>query len=198
MITTYSIGKHLVSCIPYPLLFLAIWFSFIAKAGLIYSTQQIASGQNPTFSAAWNYCTAIIKRVSLYLVSIPLLYFSVFTVQIFKWSKITGLEAWFVGMELTYFLIALFTMSMCTAVIHNLAVRSALWTGLLIVVRNFPQVIALNSIYILLHVLVVGDAGNATFGFLVLVPFTVTMTLAYQMFIDRVSYPALSNAPDTA
>jgi hypothetical protein len=156
------------------------------------------SGQNPSFSATWNFCTGKIKRVGLYFVSFPLLFFSVFTLQIFSWSKITGLGAWFVGIELTYFLISLFTMSICTVVIHNLAVRPALWTGLLIVVSNFPQVIALNSIYILLHLLVVGAAGNATFGFLVLVPFTVTMALAYQMFIDRVSYPALSNTQNAA
>jgi hypothetical protein len=31
MVTTYSVGKHPASCIPYPLLFLAICFSFLGS-----------------------------------------------------------------------------------------------------------------------------------------------------------------------
>ena len=101
-------------------------------------------------------------------------------------------------MQLTYFLISILTMSMCTVVIHDLTARPALWTGFLIVVRNFPQIIVLNSIYIVLHLLFVGAVENAHFGFLVLVPFTVTMTLAYQLFIEKVSDPTLSNVQNTA
>jgi hypothetical protein len=197
-VTTYSIGKHPVACIPYPLLLLAICFSFMAKAGLIYSTKKIISGQNITFSATWDFCKAKMKNVGLYFVSFPLLFVSVFTLQIFAWSKITGWGAWFVGMQLIYFLISLLTMSMCTVVIHDLTARPALWTGFLIVVSNFPQIMVLNSIYIVLHLLVVGAVENAHFGFLVLVPFTVIMTLAYQLFIEKVSYPALSNVQNTA
>jgi len=197
-VTIYSIGKHPVACIPYPLLLLAISFSFIAKAGLIFSTKQVVSGQSATFSTTWDFCTAKMKSVGLYFVSFPLLFVSVFTLRIFAWSKVTGLGAWFVGMQVTYFFISLLTMSMCTVVIHNLTARPALWTGFLIVVSNFPQLIALNSIYIVLHLLVVGAIENAYFGFLVLVPSTVTMTLAYQLFIARVSYPTLSNAQNTA
>jgi hypothetical protein len=197
-VTVYSIGKQPVACIPYPLLLLAISFSFIAKTGLIFSTKQIASFQHITFSATWNFCTAKMKSLGLYFVSFPLLFVSVFTLQIFAWSKVTGLSGWFVGMQLIYFLISLLTMSMCTVVIHDLTARHALWTGFLIVVRNFPQLITLNSIYIVLHILVVGAIENAYFGFLVLVPFTVTITLAYQLFVEKVSYPALSNVQNTA
>jgi hypothetical protein len=197
-VTIYSIGKHPVACIPYPLLLLAICFSFIAKAGLIYSTERIISGQSIPFSATWNFCTAKLRNAGLYFVSLPLLLVSVFTLRIFAWSKVTGLSGWFIGMQLAYFFISLLIMSMCTVVIHNLGARPALWTGFLIVISNFPQVLVLNSIYILFHLLVVGVIENAYFGFLVLVPFIVTMTLAYRLFIAKVPYPALSNAQNTA
>jgi hypothetical protein len=197
-VTTYSIGKHPVSCIPYPLLFIAICLSFIAKAGLIYSTKYSVTGQNPTFSAVWAFCTAKAKSVSLYFVSFPLLFFSVFTLQIFAWSKISGLLTWLVGMQVTYFLLSLFTMSMCTVVLPTLTTGPALRSGLLIILSNFPRLIVLNSIYIVLHLLVVGAVENANFGFFVLVPFTVTTALAYQMLIERASYSALSNTQNTA
>jgi len=198
-ISIYSIGKHPVSCIPYPLVLIAIYFSSIAVCGLIYSANQIASNQTSTFSEAWEFCKTKVKRVFwFYFLSIPLVMFSVFIPELVRLSEISALITWFVGILATFFLNSLFTLSICTIAINNLESGLALWTGLLIVFNNFPHVMVLNGIYLILQILIMGATGNTFFGIIVVVPLTVTMTLAYRVFITKTSYPALSNIQPTA
>jgi hypothetical protein len=160
----------------------------------------MASYQMSTFSEVWEFCKTKVKRVFwLYFLSIPLVMFSVFIPELVRLSEISALLAWFVGMLATFFLNAVITLSICTIVINNLEESGlALWTGLRIVFNNFLHVMFLSSIYLFLQILIMGALGNTFFGILVIVPFTVTMTLAYQVFIAKASYPALSNIQPTA
>ena len=198
-ISIYSIGKHPVSCIPYPLVLIAIYFSSMAVCGLIYSANQMVSNQTSTFSEAWEFCKTKVKRVFwLYFLSIPLVMFSLFIPELVRLSDISALLTWVVGMLAIFFLNSLFTLSICTIAINNLESGLALWTGLLIVFNNFLHVMVLSGIYLILQILIMSALGNTFFGIVVVVPFTVTMTLAYRVFIAKASYPALSNIQPTA
>ncbi len=198
-VSIYSIGKHPLSCIPYPLVLIAIYFSAIAICGLIYLTHWIASQEHPTFAEAWHFSKAKVKRVFwLYFLSIPVVMFSVFIPATVRLSEISTLLTWFVCILATFFLDSLLILSVCTIVINNLESGLALWTGLHIVFNNFLHVMILNGIYLILQVLIMSAFGNTFFGTVVVVPFTVTMTLAYRVFIAKVSYPALSNVQPAA
>jgi len=124
--------------------------------------------------------------------------FSVFIPELVRLSEISALLTWFVGILAMFFLNSLITLSICTIVINNLESGLALWTGLQIVFNNFLHVMVLSGIYLLLQILIMGALGNTFFGIIVVVPFTVTMTLAYEIFIAKASYPALSNIQLTA
>src|SRR5215208_4734353 len=101
----YSIRKQPIYCIPYPLLLLGIYFSLVAKAGLIYLTIQVVSNQIPTLSEVWNFCKTKLKGfVSFYYISIPLLIFSAFIVEIVRRSEIHPSLAWLIGMLATFLL----------------------------------------------------------------------------------------------
>jgi hypothetical protein len=198
-VSIYSIGKHPVSCIPYPLVVVAIYFSSIAICGLIYSTHWIVSEEHPIFAEAWHFSKTKVRRVFwLYFLSIPLVMFSTFLPALVNWSEISALLAWFVYILATFFLNSLLILSICTIVINNLDSGLALWTGLQIMFNNFLHVIVLSGIYLILQILIMGVLENTFFGIVVVVPFTVTMTLAYRVFIAKDSYPALSNIQSTA
>ena len=98
----------------------------------------------------------------------------------------------------SFFVTAFFMLCVCTVVINNLESGMALLTGFLIVINNFGHVLVLNSVYLMLQILIMGALGNILFGIVVIVPFTVTMTLAYQVFVVKDSYFALSNIQPTA
>ena len=198
-VSIYSIGNPPVPRIAYPLFFLSLYFSFVAKCSLIYSTNQIVSEQKPTYSEVWGFGKTKLRRIlGLYFLSIPLVMFSVLIVTIVTLSEISTLLTWFVDLLVTFFLSSLFTLSICTIVIHNLEAGLALWTGLSIAVNNIIHVVVLNSIFLILSLVVNLAIGNGLFGMFFIVPLTVTMTLAYRGFIVKGSYPALSNIQPTA
>lgn len=193
-VTIYSIGKHPISCIPYPLVLIAIYFSAFAACGLIYSTHWIASQEPPTIAEAWHFSKTKVKRVFwLCFLSISLIMFSAFIPALVRWAEISALLAWFVYILATFFLNSLFSLSICTIVINNLESGLALWTGLRMVFNNILPLVVLNFVYLILQILIMEATGNTFFGIVVVVPLTVTMTLAYRAFIAKVSYPALSN-----
>jgi hypothetical protein len=196
----YSIGKPPVSCFAYPLLFVSLYVSFVARCSLIYSANQILSEQKPSYSEAWGFSkTKLRSIVGLYFLSVPIVIFSVFIVTIVALSEISASLTWVVDLFVTsFFLGSLFTLSICTIVIHNLEAGLALWTGLLILFNNFFHVIVLNSIFLILQIALNLLIGNALPGIFLLIPFSVTMTVAYRAFIAKGSYPALSNIQPTA
>src|SRR6266511_1064840 len=117
----YSIGKPPIPCIAYPLFFISLYFSFVAKSSLIYSTNQIVSEQKPTYSEVWGFGKTKIRRIlGLYFLSIPLVMFSVFIVAIVAMSEISTSLTWFMDVLVTLLLGSVFTLSICTIVIHNL------------------------------------------------------------------------------
>lgn len=195
----YSIGKPPVPCIAYPLFFISLYFLLLAKCSLVYSTNQVLSEQKPTYSEVWGFCKTKVRRIAgLYFLSIPLVMFAVFVVEIVLMSEISALLTGFVGLLVTFFLTSFFTLSICTIVIHNLEAGLALWTGLSIAVNNFFHVVILNSIFLILQIALNLSIGNGLFGIFFIIPLTVTMTLAYRGFIAKGSYPALSNIQPTA
>jgi len=198
-VSIYSIGERPVQCTAYPILLISIYLSLVAKAGLIYSADKISSQQTLTFSEAWHFCTTRVKRfVGFYFISIPLLIFSIFIVEIVMLSEISTSLTELVGMLIDFFLTSVIILGLCTITLHKLETGPALWAGLSIVFNNFLQVLILNVIFLILEVLLIIAAGNTFFGLLVSVPFTVTMTLAYRVFITKASYPGLSNMQTTA
>jgi hypothetical protein len=198
-VSIYSIGEHPASCIPYPLVLVAVYFSLLAKVGLTYSVNRIMSNQILTFSEAWNFCKTKLKEViGLYFIGILLIVLSVFIAKIVVAGKINVSLALFIGLLLDSFLNAWLTLSICTIVISNLEAGPGLWTGLLIVLHNFLHVIVLSSIFLILQIVLNWSIGNALPGIFLLVPLTVTMILAYRVFITKSSYPALSNIQPTA
>ena len=198
-VSIYSIGKHPVSCIPYPLVLIAIYLSLVAKAGLIYSANQVMSNQTPTFSEAWGFCKTKVKKIlGLYFVSIPLIMFTVFIPELIKMSEISAVLAGFTEMIATFFLSSLFTLSICAITINNLDSALALWIGLVIVFKNFLQVMVVSGIYLILQIFIMGAFGNTFFGILVFAPFTVTLALAYRAFVAKNSYPAIEISQPTA
>jgi len=198
--SVYSVGKPPVPFIAYPLLLISLYVSFVAKCSLIYSANQILSEQNPTYSEAWGFSKTKLKRIAwLYFLSIPLVIFSVFIVAIVALSEINASLTWAVDLFVTsFFLGSLFTLSICTIVIHNLEAGLALWTGLSIIFNNFLQVIVLNSIFLILQFVLNLLIGNALPGIFLIAPLTVTMSVAYRVFIAKGSYPALSNIQPAA
>jgi len=198
-VSVYSIGKHPISCIPYPLVLIAVYFSFLAKAGLIYSANQVVSNQSPTFSEVWDFCKKKAKIfIGLYFISIIWIILSFALVEIVVLNKFALILAMLAGVLIDFFFYSLLTIGICAIVINHLEVKPALWTGLLMVFRNFSHLAILGSILLVLQILLNLIAGNAILGLLLLVPFTVTMALAYQVFITKGSYPALSNIQPTA
>jgi len=198
-ISKYSIEKDSASCISYLLLVVTLYFSFLAECGLIYSVNQILSDQNPTFSEVWGFCkTKIRSMIGFFFYSFPLIMFIVFIVELFSLSQINASLTFFVGMFATFFLNSLFTIFICTIAINNLQAGPALWTGLLIVFNNFFHIIVLNCIFLVIQIFLNWSTKTTLFGILLNVPLTVTMTLAYKVFITKVSYPALSDVQPTA
>jgi hypothetical protein len=195
----YSIRNPPVPGIAYPLFCFSLYFSFVAKGSLIFTTHQIMSEQTPTYSEAWEFSKSKPGRILwLYFLSIPLVMFAVFLIGIVLFSEISTSLTWFMDVLVTLLLSAVFTLSICTIVIHNLEAGLALWTGLSIIVKNFFDVVILNSIFLVLELAVNIAVGNSLLGMFFVVPLTVTMTLAYRGFIAKGSYPALSNIPPTA
>ena len=175
----YSIRNPPVPCIAYPLFFISLYFSFVAKCSLIYTANQILSEQKATYSEVWIFCKTKLRRIAgLYFLSIPLVMFSVFIVAIAALSEITPSLTWVVELLVTFF-------SICTIVIHHLEAGLALWTGLLIVVNNVFHVVILNSIFLILQIALNLSIRNGLFGIFFIVPVTVTMTLAYRVFIAK-------------
>jgi hypothetical protein len=198
-VSIYSIGQPPVPGIAYPLFFIFLYFSFVAKCSLIYTTNQILSDQKPTFSEAWGFSKSKMRRILwLYFLSIPFVMFAVFLVGIVLLSEINTSLTWFMDVLVTLLLGSVFALSICTIVIHDLEAGLALWTGLLIVANNFFHVVVLNSIFFALQLVVNIAVGNGLLGVFFVVPLTVTMTLAYRVFITKGSYPALSNIQPTA
>jgi len=198
-VSIYSIWNPPVPRIAYPLFFISLYFSFVAKCSLIYSTNQIVSEQKPTYFEAWEFSKTKWRRILwLYFLSIPLVMFAVFLVGIVLLSEISTPLTWVMDMLVTLLLGSVFTLSICTIVIHNLEAGLALWTGLSIIVNNFFHVVILNSVFLILQLAVNIAVGNGLLGIFVVVPLTVTMTLAYLVFITKGSYPALSNIQPTA
>jgi hypothetical protein len=195
----YSIGNPPVPCIAYPLFFISFYFSFVANCSLIYSANQIVSEQKPTYSEAWRFSKTKLRRILwLYFLSIPLVIFAIFLVGIVLLSEISTSLTWLMDVLVTLLLGSVFTLSICTIVSHNLEAGLALWTGLSIVVNNFFHIVILNSIFLILRLAVNIAVGNSLLGVFFIVPLTVTMTLAYRVFITKGSYPALSNIQPTA
>jgi len=198
-VSMYSIGKNPLSCIPYPLVLVTIYFSSLAICSLIYLTHWTVSEEHPTFAEAWHFGKTKVKRVFwLYFLSIPLVMISVFIPELVRLSEISVLLTSFVGILATFFLNSWLILSICTIVINNLESGLALWTGLQIVFNNFLAVMVLSGIYLILQILIMGALGNTFFGIVVVIPLTVTITLAYRVFIAKGSYPALSNIQPTA
>jgi hypothetical protein len=197
--SVFSIGNPPVPWMAYPCFPISLYFSFVAKCSLIYSTNQILSKHRPTSSEVWDFCKTKLGRIAgLYFLSIPLVMFSVFIVGIVLWSEISTVLTWSVDILVTFFLSTVLTLSICTIVIHNLEAGLALWTGLSIVVNNFIHVVALNGIFLLLQLLLYWSIGNAIFETVLLIPLTVIMTVAYRVFVAKGSYPALSNIQPAA
>ncbi len=198
--SVYSIGKPPVPFIAYPLFFISLYISFVAKCSLIYSANQILSEQKPTYAEAWEFSKTKLGRIAwLYFLSIPLVMFSAFIVVLIALSEISTSLTWVVDLFISsFFLGSLFTFSICTIVIHNLEAGLALWTGLSIAVNNFFQIVVLNSIFLILQIGLNLLVGNALPGIFLIAPITVTMTAAYRAFIAKGSYPALSNIQPTA
>jgi hypothetical protein len=198
-VSKYSIEKHPTSLILYLLLLIALYFSFLAEASLIYSTNQLFSKQNPTFSEVWDFCKARGKRiVGFYFVSFPLVMFILFIPELVKMSEISTSLTRIVGTLAFFILTSLLTLGICTIVINNLGAGMALWTGLLMVFNNLLHVIVLNSFFLVLEMFLVWLMKTTLFEMFLYVPLTVTMTLAYRIFIAKASYPALSNIQPTA
>jgi hypothetical protein len=197
--SAYSIGRHPISCIPYPLVLIAVYVSLLAKAGLVYSTYQTLTKQNSSFSEAWDFCkTKVNGVIGFYFINIALITASVLVGETISLSQINISLAWLIGLLLASFLNAWFTISICTMASNNLQSRPALQTGFLIVLNNIFHLIVLNSILIVFQVLLNFSTGTAVLGIFLIVPFTVVMTLAYREFVTRDSYPALSNLQSTA
>ncbi len=198
--SVYSIGKPPVPCIAYPLFFISLYVSFVAKCSLIYSANQILSEQKPTYAEAWGFSKTKLRRIAwLYFLSIPLLMLSGLIVMMVALSEISIVLTWVVDLVITsFFLGSLFTFSICTIVIYNLEAGLALWTGLAIVGNNFFHVVVLNSIFLILQIGLNLLVGNTLPGIFLIAPLTVTMTVAYRAFIAKGSYPALSNIQPTA
>ena len=198
-VSIYSIGKHPIYCIPYPVLLLGIYFSLFAKAVIIYSTIQAVSRQTPTFSEVWHFCKAKMNGfVGFYLISIPLLIFSALIFDVVTWVGINPPFTWVIGVLVSFFLTSLITVSICIMTLHNLEARSALWMGIQIVFKNFLHLIVLNGIFLILAILLMGSTGNVFLELSVSVPLTISLALVYQVFITKGSYPALSNIHPTA
>lgn len=198
-VSVYSIGNRPDYWFPYPLMLIAVFLSFLAKVGLIYSTNQMVSDQTPTFSEVWDFCKSRVKPIfGLYFVNIPLIMFSVLLVTVVVLSVPSVSLTFLVGILLDFLFNAVFTISICTIVINNLEAGPSLWTGVLIVINNFFHVIALSSVYFILQILLSQTLGIGLLGIFLIVPLTVTMTLAYRVFVTKDSYPALSNLQSTA
>jgi len=196
----YSIRNSPVSCIAYPLYFVSLYVLFVAQCSLIYSANLLLSEQQPTYSETWEFSKTKLRTIVwLYFLSIPLFIFSEFIVKIVALSEISPPLTWFVDLfVMAFFLSSLFTLSICTIVIHNLEAGLALWTGLSILVNNFFHMVVLNSIFLIIQIGLNMLIGNVLPGIFLLIPFTVTMTVAYRAFIAKGSYPALSNIQPTA
>jgi hypothetical protein len=183
----------------YFVFFAFLYLVYISKCSLIYAANQILSEQNPTFSDAWNFSKTKLKTIGgLYFLSIPLVMFAVLIVALFAWSGLDPVVAQFVNLVVTSFLTSLFTLSICTIVIHNLDSAIALWTGLLIVFNNFFPVVILNGIFLFIEVGVSFLTGNVFLSIFLYIPLTVTMTVVYRALIAKGSYPSLSNTQFTA
>ena len=190
-----SIENQDATCIRYPLLLFAIYVSLVSKAGLIYSTNQISMGQIPTFSDVWIFCrTKLFRILRLYFISIPLVMFAVFIPELVKMSEISSLLTFFVALLVSIFLTSLYTLGICAVVNNDLGAEMALWIGLQLVFNKFLHVLVISGIYFILQLVLVVATGNMFIRVIVLVPFTVTMTLAYRVFTTKDSYPVLSNA----
>jgi hypothetical protein len=166
---------------------------------LIYATNQILSEGNPTFSEVWNFSKTKLRKIGgIYFLSIPLLMFTGLIVWMVIWSGANNVLAWSVDMLVTGFLSSLFTLSICAIVIHNLDSAMALWTGLSIVFNNFFPLLVLNGIFLFIQIGLSLLLGNALLSIFLLVPLTVTMTVAYRVLITKGSYPALSDIQPAA
>ena len=176
-----------------------LYVAYVSKCGLIYSTNQILSEQSPTFSDAWNFSKTKLKTIGgLYFLSIPLVMFAILIVVLFAWSGLDPVLARFVNLVVTSFLTSLFTLSICSIVIHKLDSAIALWTGFLIVFNNFFPVVMLNGIFLFIEVGLSLLTGNVFLSIFLYIPLTVTMTVVYRTLITKGSYPSLSNTQFTA
>jgi hypothetical protein len=197
-ISTSLIGKS-QTCYPFVLPLVAIYFLLISKVGLIYSSNQLFSNQALTLSEAWEFSKTKLKRLLyFYFLTIPVVMFTVFIPVLVSLSEISNTLTWLVETFANLFLASLFTLSICTITIHNLESGSALWTGFAIVFNNFIHVIAINIVFLALQMFIIWITGNSIICLVIFIPFTVTMTLAYQEFITKNFYPALSNSQNTA
>jgi hypothetical protein len=195
-----SVGKFLLPWPAYPLFFIALYVSFVARCGLIYAANAVFSERKPTFSEVWNFNrTKFVRIAGLFFLSIPLLMFSGLIVTMVSLSEISSALTGFVNLFVNYFFLgSLFALSICAIVVHNLDAGRALWIGLLLVFKNIVPVIVLNSIFLVLHIVLHLLIGNILSTAFLVVPLTVTMTLVYRVLIAKDSYAALLNIQPTA
>src|SRR5690349_8730185 len=143
-VSIYSIASPPVPRIAYPLFLISLYFSFVAKCSLIYSTHQIVSEHKPTYSEAWEFSETKWKRILwLYFLSVPLVMFAIFLVGTLLLSEISTSLTWVMDVLVTLLLGSVFTLSICPMVTHNLEAGLALWTGVSIVMNNFLHVVML-------------------------------------------------------
>jgi hypothetical protein len=184
---------------PYPFVLIALYLSFFAKCGLIYATNQFASKENTTFSAVWGFCKTKIKSIlGFYLLNFPLVLLAVFIPELFRLSELNFVLAWVVDTIISFLVTSFFTLSICTIAINNLDAGLGLFYGFLIMYRKFFHIVILISVYILIQILLTWLTGNVLLGVILIVPLTVTMTLAYREFVTGVSYLMPSNPETTA
>jgi hypothetical protein len=189
----YFIERDPANCIPYPFVLIALYFSFFAKCGLIYATNQFASKQYTTFSAVWGFCKTKMKSIlGFYLLSFPLVLLA------FRLSELNFVLAWVVDTVITFLITSFFAISICTIAINNLGAGLGLLYGFLVMYKKFFHIVILSSVYILIQILLTWLTGNVLLGVILMVPLTVTMTLAYREFVTGVSYPMPSNPETTA
>jgi hypothetical protein len=195
-----SVGKFPLPWPAYPLFFIALYVSFVARCGLIYTANEVFSEQKPTFSEVWKFNkTKLLRIAGLFFVSIPLLMFSGLIVTMVSLSEISSALTVFVNLFVNYFFLgSLLALSICAIVVHNLEAGRALWIGLLLVFKNIVQVVVLNSIFLVLQIVLHLLIGNVLATAFLVAPLTVTMTLVYRVFIAKGSYTALLNIQPSA
>jgi len=188
--STYFRENIILICVFLAIELIIIAVSMIAIAGLIYSVHQIIVSKEVSFSEGWAKGRSSFLRIFLLIILlIPFILVGTIIGYLFLTNSQESLLIWLSIYVLGIMYASLYIFGTCAIVIDDLSSIKAIWTGLLITLKNFLRLLLISGIFISLEILALGSI----FVILLLIPLQLNLPDPFPFNFS--SYQAVLRVP---